>query len=173
MTHEPCILVLVRHAKSSWADKALADHDRPLNPRGLRDAPEMARRLKARGPEIQRIVSSSARRALETARIFAEILRVDPREIVIRPAIYGAGVSQMVELIRGLEPALRRVMMVGHNPTFSDLARSLSGEVLDHVPTCSVLTLVQEQGGWTASGNGTFALRDMDYPKRTEAPPGG
>jgi phosphohistidine phosphatase len=126
----------------------------------------MALRLKKRGPEVQRIVSSSARRAIETARTFAEVLGMNPQEIVIRPAIYGAGVAQMVDLIRGLETALHRVLIVGHNPTFSELARQLSGEDFDELPTCAVITLEHGFRIWKSAGRQTFALRDADFPKK-------
>jgi phosphohistidine phosphatase len=126
----------------------------------------MARRLKKRVPDFQRIVSSSARRALETARIFASVLGMDPHGIIIGRSVYGADVTQMVDLIRGLETDVHRVMIVGHNPTFSELARHLSGAPLDEIPTCAVVTLVQDGAGWGAAGRETFALRDMDTPKK-------
>jgi phosphohistidine phosphatase len=162
------ILILVRHAKSSWADESLPDHDRPLNARGERDAPRMARRLKKRGPIPQRIVSSSARRALDTARTFAEVLGMDAEEVDVRSEIYGAGVHEIVELIRGLGDGLQRVMLVGHNPRLSALAHHLSSAVRAELPTCAVITLEMEGRGWEDAGEGTFRLLDLDFPKKKE-----
>ena len=76
-------LFLVRHAKSSWADPSLADLDRPLNKRGLRDAPFMAKLLKGRGVQPDRILSSPANRAFTTASYFAEALDIPSKEIDI------------------------------------------------------------------------------------------
>ena len=84
-------LILVRHAKSSWKDASVYDHERPLNKRGKRDAPEMGARLKLRGCEPDLIVSSSAVRALETARTVAGEIGYPLGRIVVDERLYGRG----------------------------------------------------------------------------------
>lgn len=159
-------LILVRHAKSSWSNAALADHDRPLNPRGERDAPLMGARLSERGPHPGFIFTSSARRALETADRFAEALALNERNVVVRPEIYGAGVEDMLELVQGLDDAIEVALLVGHNPTFTELVDHLAREEIGHLPTAGVVTLEMEDAPWSAAHEGMFRIVDFDYPKK-------
>jgi phosphohistidine phosphatase len=159
-------LILVRHAKSSWAESALSDHDRPLNARGIRDAPRMAERLAQRGPRPDRLVTSSAARALATARAFASALGLSGDELVVRPDIYGASVPEMLELIRGLDDRLRCVAVVGHNPTFTELAEVLAGPEVGALPTCAVLTLGLDERRWADLTTSPLRVVSFDFPKK-------
>jgi len=159
-------LIVVRHAKSSWANAALADHDRPLNARGERDAPVMAARLAARGPVPDFILSSSAKRALATADFFAEALSLGERSVIVRPEIYGAGVEDMLELLQGLDDEMTVALVVGHNPTFTELVDLLDGDSIGHLPTCGVVTLEMDDAPWAAVHEGMFRIVDFDYPKK-------
>ncbi len=84
-------LILVRHGKSSWEKAGVRDFDRPLAPRGMRNAAEMARRLVHLGKHPDVIVTSPARRALATAEIFAEVLGIETERLHKEPRIYEAG----------------------------------------------------------------------------------
>ncbi len=162
----PKILILARHAKSSWEDIGLSDHDRPLNPRGRRDAPRMADRLAERGPSPERIVSSSAVRARATAEVFLDRLGLSSEDLVIEPAIYGADCADLIEIIRSLDDRYDCIMLVGHNPTFVEVAGRLDPGCVGHLPTCSVVTLELDGGGWSDGREGAFRLLDFDYPKK-------
>jgi phosphohistidine phosphatase len=166
MNAVPKTLILVRHAKSSWADPHLTDHDRPLNKRGIDDAPKMARRLSKRGERPDAIVTSSALRALETAKVFASKLDVATTGLVVEPKIYGAGVDDLIELVRGFDEGLGSVLLVGHNPTLSELSYRLTGEELGELSTCSVVTLRVASGDWSSVGRQKLELVDLDYPKK-------
>lgn len=167
MTPRAHTLILVRHAKSSWADAGLPDHERPLNARGRRDAPRMARRLAERGPHPRKILTSSAARALATAMTFASELDLDDPAVVVKPEIYGAGVTEIVDLIRGLDDELECVMVVGHNPTFSALVDRLTGRTdVGNVPTCGVVTLELGTRPWAGVTESTLLLADFDFPKK-------
>src|SRR4051794_2149315 len=96
-------LILVRHAKSSWDQPVLSDFERPLNERGKKDAPEMAKRLKEKGIKIDQFVSSPARRARKTAKYFAEEFDVKKDDIKMVEALYGADHSAFAETISGLD----------------------------------------------------------------------
>lgn len=141
-------LVLVRHAKSSWKDDSLADRDRPLNKRGKRDAPGMARRLAdlVGGPDL--IVSSPARRALTTARVVAEAVGYPVDAIRVDERIYQATPADILEVIRGLEDGIDRVFLFGHNPGLTELVNELSEPAVDNVPTCGVVDLRLVAGRW-------------------------
>ncbi|MFK4836859.1 SixA phosphatase family protein [Microbacterium sp. ZW T2_14] len=136
-------LVLVRHAKSDWGDPGLDDHDRPLNDRGMRDAPRMAARLAASGFRPDIILSSTALRARTTAEAFAAELDV---AVSLDRELYGAPASSILAAAAATHaPA---VMVVAHDPGMSALAARLSGEGIDHMPTCAVATFTWMQDDW-------------------------
>ncbi len=162
-------LILVRHAKSSWSHPGRTDHDRPLNARGTRDAPRMAARLAARRPAPDRIVTSSARRALTTARTFAGELGIDPASFEVRAELYGAGSGEVLEVIRGLDDREGSVILVGHNPTFTELGNCLSAGRIGHLPTCGVVTFLLASERWARAGWRGFELIDFDFPKREDS----
>jgi len=107
-------LYLVRHAKSSWENANLSDHDRPLNHRGERDAPRMGKRLRTRKPQPEMIVSSSAVRAKTTATILATEIGYPTSDISIDERLYGAEPKDVVSIIGELDDALACAMLVGH-----------------------------------------------------------
>ena len=125
-------LVIVRHAKSSWDDRGLSDHDRPLNRRGLRDAPVMGARLAEWGPPVDRVISSSAVRALATAELITQEMGLPWDEIVIDEALYHASEEEMLEIIQEQEDYLDGLMMFGHNPGMTCLVNDLSDLDLDN-----------------------------------------
>jgi phosphohistidine phosphatase len=127
-------LALVRHAKSDWGDPSLDDHDRPLNDRGLRDAPVMARRLADSGFVLDVILSSTALRARTTARFFGDEFGLD---VTLEERLYGAPAS--VLLAAAAESGATSVMVVAHDPGMTVLAGRLSDEIA-HMPTCAVAT---------------------------------
>lgn len=155
------ILLLVRHAKSSWKDESLADIDRPLNKRGQRDAPEMAARLKQRGLMPDLIVSSPAVRALATARIMAGELGYG-NDIVVDEELYPASPSGVLETVKAIDDSVRIVIIVSHNPTLTELANYFSSEEIGNVPTCGIVML--SIADWKRPQEALFL--DMDYPKR-------
>jgi phosphohistidine phosphatase len=159
-------LVVIRHAKSDWNEPATADIDRPLNPRGQRDAPFMGSLLKFRGLSPDLIVSSPAKRALKTARLIAEQVGYEPDAIEIRGSIYLGSVSVLIELIRGLDDALGRVYLIGHNPDLTDLVNRLAGEDIANLPTCGIASLTFEVESWGHIMEGAGRLVFFDYPKR-------
>lgn len=160
-------LILCRHAKSSWATPGQADIDRPLNERGLRNAPEMGRRLRERGETPVLMVSSPARRALATARLMADELGIAREDIVVEDALYEASVATWLTAIAALSAGADTVLMVGHNPTLTELANLLCRDVrIDNIPTCGVLRLDYELSSWAAVPRTQPADWSFDYPKR-------
>src|SRR5688572_13035528 len=94
------ILLLVRHAKSDWGDPSLADIERPLNDRGKRDAPVMAHRLLDKRIEIDAFISSPAKRARKTAKVFAGEYKRDKEEVILIEQLYGAGPEVFYDVIK-------------------------------------------------------------------------
>ncbi|WP_396641811.1 SixA phosphatase family protein [Microbacterium sp.] len=132
-------LALVRHAKSSWDHPGVDDHDRPLNARGIRDAPRMAAVLAAQHPNLSgaALLSSTALRAVTTADAFASAVDTTVR---LDERLYGATPRRIVELVSARSEA--SVIVVAHDPGLSDLARHWSRFPDDggipHMPTCAV-----------------------------------
>ena len=140
-------LVLVRHAKSAWDAPGLADHERPLAERGLRDAPEMGRRLAERGLEPDVIRSSTAVRARTTAELIAEALGLAPDRLDLDERLYGASPEDILGVVREFDDAIGTAMVVAHDPGMSDLAFALSGTI-EHMPTCAVAEFRFDVDSW-------------------------
>lgn len=159
-------LVIVRHAKSSWDDRGLSDHDRPLNRRGLRDAPVMGARLAEWGPPVDRVISSSAVRALTTAELITQEMGLPWDEIVIDEALYHASEDDMLEIIQEQEDYLDGLMMFGHNPGMTYLVNNLSDLDLENLPTCGVVILQFNIEHWTEVGEELAAIAEINTPKK-------
>jgi phosphohistidine phosphatase len=159
-------LTLVRHAKSDWSLPGQNDWDRPLNKRGQRDAPDMARRLRARRLRPDLILSSPAVRALTTATVFARELKVPAAQVVQDERLYLASPADLLAAIRELGGEARHLMVFGHNPGFTDGANRLSaGERIDNLPTCGVFTAEFDLRDWSALDWGLGQEPEFDYPK--------
>lgn len=137
-------LILVRHAKSDWGDPELADHDRPLNPRGQRNAPMIAERLAQSGVEVERIISSTAVRARTTAEYFAAALGA---EVELDHELYLASAETL--LAKATAAGTSTVLLVAHDPGLSDLAARLSDGGIEHMPTCAVARFTMGTDSWT------------------------
>jgi phosphohistidine phosphatase len=160
-------LILVRHAKSDWSLPDQADWDRPLNARGQHDAPEMARRLRARRLRPDLILTSPAVRALSTATIMARELRVAPSLLRPEERLYLAAPDDMLAVLRELGGASRRLMVVGHNPGITEFANRLSADdTIDNMPTCAVFTARFAIAGWDRLGWAQGKDAAFDYPRR-------
>jgi len=159
-------LYLLRHAKSSWKLAKLADFDRPLNGRGKSDVTDMARRLQGRGAKPRIIISSPAARAAATARTVANVLGSGSEQLIFDQRMYLAGPDDLLAVIR--EQAAGDLMLVGHNPGFTQLASLLSGVHIDNMPTCSYAEIAFETPSWTDLREGTGRLLTFDWPKAKE-----
>ena len=163
-------LTILRHAKSSWSNPGLDDHDRPLAKRGIRDAPRMGERLRARGADPQVIVSSSAKRALRTAEIVADALGGIGDRITIEPELYLASPGKLVEVVARQDPGVLALMIVGHNPGLTQLVNGLLPSLmLANLPTCGVVTVDLDLEGWNLLDCASIELAYYDYPKNAEA----
>ena len=158
-------LTLVRHAKSSWKDTSLADRDRPLNKRGKRDAPEMGRRLTAAGVRPSLIVSSPAVRAWTTAKIIANEIGY-PREFLQRDsALYLASVNGILDVIVSQDAGFNNLMLVGHNPGFTDFANYLVPGLTNNMPTAGVVSVELDTDDWSLYDKPDVELLLHDFPK--------
>ena len=151
-------LYLLRHAKSSWKNMTLSDFDRPLNKRGKHDAPFMAEKMKEKGISTQVIISSPAKRAKKTAKIFSKIL---DSTLHLDERLYGAEIHVMINIIQEAFEQYNEVMIVGHNPELSMLNDTLSDKEIFNIPTCGIVAIAFTEFK-TQKGKQIF----FEYPKK-------
>lgn len=170
-------LTLIRHAKSSWDDDSLDDHDRPLNERGLRNAPVVGRFLAktylgANGtpallPFPNQLITSTALRAKRTAEIIASEL--NGPEPVTDHRLYLAEPKSLLHHVREFDRVWRHVMIFGHNPGISAFAaRLLKRQDIDEMPTCAVALIELPLDNWCDTDWGEARLIGYITPKLIE-----
>jgi phosphohistidine phosphatase len=160
-------LLLLRHAKSSWDHPSLADHQRPLNRRGERDAPRMGRWICQHNLEPDLVISSSAVRAEQTAQ--AVVMECDTGEpLQVLDELYHAPADTYLSVLARLPDQVERVLMVGHNPGIESLLEWLSGEPA-RMPTAALAHLLISVDSWqhfdspaAAQLDGFWIPRDLD-----------
>ncbi len=158
-------LIIVRHAKSSWDNPAEKDFDRPLNARGLKDAPEMGRRLRSRNIPIDAFVSSTANRAWQTAVLFAEAYGQSESAIVRMPSLYHASPPAFYGAISHLDDDYRSVALFSHNPGITEFVNGLTATRIDDMPTCAVFGIKVRISSWKDFADAEKEYWFFDYPK--------
>lgn len=160
------VVYFVRHAKSSWADPSLKDFDRPLNKRGLRDAPFMGKLMNAKENKPDALISSPALRAKTTAYYFAEALGIEERQVELKPDIYEAFTEALLRIVQNLPATYDTVVLFGHNPALTSLANSFSDSPIANIPTCGVFKVEATVDNWKAFNETTGRLTAFHYPKQ-------
>ena len=167
-------LYLVRHAKSSWADPSLADQDRPLNKRGLRDAPVMAQRFADKKVKVDAIWTSPAQRAVETAHYFARALQVPRKEIELHARLYTSAINDLLLEIRSCPDEVKRLLVVGHNPVITEFANLLidcgRDTEIELIPTCGIVAIEFSLSSWRQIEEKEGQFLFFDYPKKGATP---
>ncbi len=158
-------LILVRHAKSSWDNVGEPDIERPLNERGKKDAPEMAKRLKKRQVEIDAFISSPAKRARRTAKAFGEEFGLEKKDVVIEKDLYGASVEEFKKIVASLPDKYKSVSLFSHNPGITDFVNTLSSVHVDNMPTSAIFAVSAETENWKDFIQAEKKFLFFDYPK--------
>jgi phosphohistidine phosphatase len=163
---EPRCLARVRHAKSSWADPGVADHDRPLNARGRRAAALVGQHLRDAGVQPRLALCSSATRARQTL----ELLRLPTTtDILIEDQLYGAQPSELFARLRRIPAPVRSALLIGHNPGLDEFAKMLVGEpnaLPEKFPTGAVADLRLSIHSWEELAAGTGRLHAFLIPRQ-------
>ena len=158
-------LIIVRHAKSSWAEADQPDIERPLNDRGKKDAPEMAKRIKEKGIHIDHLVSSPAKRAHKTAKLFAEELGLNKEGIQIMTQLYEALPEAFYKVVASLSEKYSTVALFSHNPGVTGFVNTLTAVHVADMPTCAVFAVSIEGSKWAVFKEAEKKFLFYDYPK--------
>ncbi len=161
-------ILLLRHAKSSWADEGMEDFDRPLAKRGLVDAPLLGKYIRKIGYKPDVAVSSPAKRAEQTAVLFLEAARCDEDILNWDKDIYFGSPTDYLKAIQKLPSQAERVLIVGHNPIIEGTASSLIGgsnRVSLRMPTAALVSVSSYATSWEQINWGTCELNWMVIPK--------
>ena len=162
-------LLLLRHAKSSWEDPELADHDRPLAPRGRRAAKLIAKHLRRQGIAPALVLCSSALRTRETLELIAPALGEEV-PVQIEDELYAASEQVLLERVRAVADGIESLLLIGHNPGIQQLALLLAGggenvaALARKYPTAALTTL-EFNGRWRELGEGRAELTGFVTPK--------
>jgi phosphohistidine phosphatase len=162
-------LYLLRHAKSSWKDTSLPDHDRPLAGRGRRAAKAIAGHLREQGIEPELVLCSTARRARET------LERIEPARatsaVRVEDDLYAASAGALLERLRSVPDTVESVMLIGHNPGLQQLALDLARpsptvrELATKYPTAALATLAFRAASWQELDRDTAELVALVRPR--------
>lgn len=170
-------VILMRHAKSSWRDRSLDDHDRPLKKRGREAAPRMARWLEGEGLRPECVLCSSARRARETLELMRE---ADPAlpEPEMAPKLYEAAPAVLLGELKRLPEDCDSVLMIGHQPGLGELLRLIAGGVasarlkraFEKFPTAAVAVLEADIAAWPELDPEAARLVAFTAPRELSGP---
>jgi phosphohistidine phosphatase len=159
-------LIAIRHAKSSWDNPLLRDFDRPLNERGERDAPRMGKRLKEKRIVPDLMLSSPAKRALNTCERIADILQYSHEKIKTDRDLYHADEESILRVVKNLNDKHDCVLIFGHNPGLTDFVNRLTNSTIDNIPTCGIVCCSLHVDSWKIVEWDNEKVDFFDYPKK-------
>lgn len=158
-------LLLIRHAKSSWDDFSIRDADRPLNDRGKKDAPAMAKRLLKKGISIDAFISSPAKRARKTAEAFIKEYGEKKGHIFFLDQLYLASPPVFTEVIKETGDEYDTIAVFSHNEGITQFANTLTDVRADNIPTCGIFAIKIKTSHWKDFADAEKEFWFFDYPK--------
>jgi phosphohistidine phosphatase len=158
-------LYIVRHAKSSWEYPHLSDHDRPLLSKGKKRTKLIGQFMVQNNIFVDQIISSSAVRAYETAKIIAKSIGYPVKDIKIDSNIYHTDADSLVNGLYGLSNDIQSVMYFGHNPTFTYFANEWLDDKIDWLPTSAVAGIDFDTDNWKDLASAKFETKIFMTPR--------
>lgn len=159
-------LVIVRHAKSTWDYDTVDDIDRPLKESGIRNAYLVAETLRKKNIVFDAIYSSPADRSAHTAVIFSRVLKIPPQKITLHEDLYSESDSSVVQFIKSIPEEYSKVLIFGHNPTFTDLANRFLKQRISNLPTAGAVYLEMNCESWSQIGPVAVVKDFLYFPKK-------
>jgi phosphohistidine phosphatase len=159
-------VIFVRHAKSDWGNEYLKDMDRYLAERGYSDAYFLSEWFNKNHAAPDRIIASTATRALSTALIFARALDFNMACFQLEKEIYEGSVATLLSIIKEQDDSKKTLMLFGHNPGFTNICNDLSEDMyFDNVPTCGLVSFNFDISSWSEIEAKKGKLNFYQYPK--------
>ena len=146
-------LILLRHAKSSW-DNNLDDRNRPLTEKGVNRIINISKASRKFFLDIDVVYSSPAIRAISTAIISSSVLKINFSKIKINENLYSFNSQNILSFIKSIDNKFNRVLCVGHNPAFTEVANLLGNKELIHLPTAGWVKFKLNESDWKDINNG-------------------
>lgn len=143
----------MRHGKSSW-DLSVADHDRPLQERGISDAYLVAKEFSHCNVKIDGSYSSPANRALHTAMIALRTIDFPLEKFQLSKELYDFSGHSVMEFVKNLDDKLNTVLIFGHNHAFTEIVNVWGSKVIDNLPTAGLVQLIFENDNWASIQSG-------------------
>ncbi len=159
-------LYLIRHAKSSWKDTKLRDFERPLNKRGLNDAPLMGKVLNKMNIKPDLIISSPAKRALDTAEYICNKLDFPFEDVIFDDNFYNGSREDLLNEVKDQKNSIGSIMIFAHNPGLTDLHNFLCDEYIENIPTAGVSILNFNSDNWNDLNEKSCELESFEFPKK-------
>jgi phosphohistidine phosphatase len=156
-------LYIVRHAKSSWEYDGIADIDRPLKKRGIKDAHLLSNHLSETLKKPDVFVTSSANRALHTAIIFCENFGYPMANLKIKRQLYSFSDGYLVKTIKALDDSFDSAIIFSHDHGINTFVNKYGSKPIAHVPTCGVIGLEFDTAHWKSIKKGKTIL--IETPK--------
>jgi phosphohistidine phosphatase len=158
-------VLLVRHAKSDWNDFRLSDHDRPLNERGKKDAPEMAEYLNKKQLIPDGIYTSTARRAKDTAMVFATTLSIPESHFFQYSKLYHPTAETILDVIQEADDRYNTIGIFCHNPGVTYFTNNILDYDIDEIATCGIVYMSSDSDTWSEISKTDLKFEDYFYPK--------
>jgi phosphohistidine phosphatase len=158
-------LHLARHGKSSWDMLGVSDLDRPLLEKGISNTMNMGITIEKKFGKPGLIITSPANRAIHTAIIFARSMNMKMQEVKINEKLYETDASTIIEIIEETNSKIDNLLIVGHNPTFTNLANLFLPSHIENLPTSGVVTIRFDSKSWNII-NKTPIFTEVDFPKK-------
>ncbi len=159
-------LLMMRHAKSSWDSGVVSDHQRPLNKRGKRDSPAMAKWLIDQSCVPDLVVSSDAKRTQETIERMLPVFEESEHRFSVRfeESLYHAPANEWEDVLTELPPAVESVLFLGHNPGAEEFVSKYSGEY-HSMPTAAIAVFEFKVESWSDCSRSNAAFHDVWRPR--------
>lgn len=151
-------LILVRHGKSSWKED-LPDHERPLKNRAFKDADLVINAFKLQNNYQPRVFSSSAVRALTTAKIFKEKLEIKDDQFSVTKELYTFDEDELFNFVKNVDDGISTLMLFGHNPAMTNLVNQMGDDYIDNLPTTGLVVLQFKTDFWNEVNHGKTLIK--------------
>jgi len=161
-------LIMIRHAKSSWDYPHLQDFERPIIESGIKRTEKLIKFLKKEDLTIDLIVSSHATRALETAHLIANGMHYPTESIYIKPDIYIANEESLRQIVYALPDDVENILMVGHNPTFTQFVNNFLKPKIDYLPTSGAVSITFKTPSWAMIDTCEREINFVVFPKKID-----